>query len=163
MSEANSFIRLDQLDALKFLPAIKRDDVENPLVSPELAEQIFMPAGDTLDNLPIRGVLPVSTQIHEKVRMIAGRMFRPGLNEGHHRQIDLESIPRLFIGCGPESWPAHLESGWCFRVRGEFRLSRRFGPIYIACRRIRGEARVSAASVSSCSRRGCSVADSAMC
>src|SRR5262249_9853328 len=62
-SEANSFITLDQWDALKFLPAIKRDGVGNPLVSPELPEQIFMPAGDTLDNLPIRGVLPVSTQI----------------------------------------------------------------------------------------------------
>jgi len=37
-----------------------------------------MPAGDTLDNLPIRGVLPVSAQIHEKVRIIAGRMFAPG-------------------------------------------------------------------------------------
>src|SRR6266436_6506184 len=80
-SEANSFITLDQLDALKFIPAIKRDDVGNPLVSPELTEQVFMPAGDTLDNLPIRGVLPVSAQIHERVRVIEGRMFAPGLNE----------------------------------------------------------------------------------
>src|SRR5260370_4783843 len=80
-SEANSFITLDQLDALKFLPAIKRDGAGNPLVSPELAEKVFMPAGDTLDNLPIRGVLPVSTQTNEKVRIIAGRMFAPGLNE----------------------------------------------------------------------------------
>src|SRR5256712_5484592 len=80
-SEANSFITLDQLDALKFLPAIKRDDAGNPLVSPELAEQVFMPAGDTLDNLPIRGVLPVSAQIHERVRVIEGRMLAPGLNE----------------------------------------------------------------------------------
>src|SRR6267378_3590187 len=54
---------------------IGRDGVGNPLVSPELAEQVFMPAGDTLDNLPIRGVLPVSTQTHDKVRIIAGRMF----------------------------------------------------------------------------------------
>src|SRR4029077_12727740 len=68
-SEANSLITLDQLDALKFLSAIKRDGAGNPLVSPELA---VMPAGDTLDNLPIRGVLPVSTQIHEKVRIVAG-------------------------------------------------------------------------------------------
>src|SRR5438132_14219970 len=45
-SEANSFITLDQLDALKFLPAIQRDDTGNPLVSPERAEQVFMPSGD---------------------------------------------------------------------------------------------------------------------
>src|SRR5258708_398994 len=80
-SEANSFITLDQLEALKFLPAIKRDGEGTPLVSPELTEQVFMPSGDSLDNLPIRGVLPVSTQIHEAVRIIAGRMFAPGLNE----------------------------------------------------------------------------------
>src|SRR5438093_12471405 len=62
-SEANSFITLAQLNALKFLPTIKRDDAGNPLVSPELAEVVFMPAGDTLDNLPIRSMLPMSTQI----------------------------------------------------------------------------------------------------
>src|SRR5258708_25344793 len=80
-SEANSLITLDQLDALKFLPAIKRDDAGNQLVSPELAEQVFMPAGHTLDNLPIPGALPMSTQIHEKVRITAGRMFAPGLDD----------------------------------------------------------------------------------
>src|SRR5438477_12314976 len=44
-SEANSFITLDQLDALKFLPAIKRDGEGHPLVSPDLAEQVFMQIG----------------------------------------------------------------------------------------------------------------------
>src|SRR5713226_2019511 len=61
-SEANSFITLDQLDALKFLPAIKRDDARKPLVSPELAEQVVITAIDSLDQRPIRGVLPVSAQ-----------------------------------------------------------------------------------------------------
>ena len=118
-SEANSFITLDQLDALKFLPAIKRDGASNPIVSPELAEQIFMPAGDTLDNLPIRGVLPVSTQIHEKVRIISGRMFAPGLNEVIIGKLLVNQYPGC-IGCGPESWPAHVESGGRFRVGREF-------------------------------------------
>src|SRR5258707_9833826 len=97
-SEANSMITLAQLDALKFLPAIKRDDVGNPLVSPELAEQVFMPAGDTLDNLPIRGVLPVSTHIHEKVRIIAGRMFAPGLNEVIIGKLILNQYPGCSLG-----------------------------------------------------------------
>src|SRR4030095_2465898 len=56
-SEANCVITRAQLDALNFLPAIKRDGVGNPLVSPELAEQVFMPAGDTLDNISICGAL----------------------------------------------------------------------------------------------------------
>src|SRR5262249_36668732 len=41
-SEANSLIDRGQLDALKFLPEIKRDDAGNPLVSPELIAQVFM-------------------------------------------------------------------------------------------------------------------------
>src|SRR5260221_790795 len=97
-SEANSFITLDQLDALNFLPAVKRDGVGNPLVSPELTEQVFMPAGDTLDNLPIRGVLPVSAQIHEKVRIIAGRMFAPGLNEVIIGKLILNQYPGCSLG-----------------------------------------------------------------
>src|SRR4051794_34301128 len=97
-SEANSFITLDQLDALKFLPAVKRDGAGNPLVSPELAEQVFMPAGDTLDNLPIRGVLPVSAHIHEKVRIIAGRMFAPGLNEAIIGKLLVNQYPGCSLG-----------------------------------------------------------------
>jgi putative ABC transport system permease protein len=88
-SEANSFITLDQLDALKFLPAIKRDGEGHPLVSPEL---------DTLDNLPIRGVLPVSIQIHEQVRLIAGRMFAPGLNEVIIGKLLLNQYPGCSLG-----------------------------------------------------------------
>ncbi len=81
-SESTSLITLHQLDALKFLSAIKRNAEGNPLVSPELTTQVFMPAADhTLDNLPIRGVLPVSMQVHEKVHIISGRMFMPGLDE----------------------------------------------------------------------------------
>src|SRR5258707_4799788 len=97
-SEANSFITLDQLDALKFFPAVKRDGVGTPLVSPDLTEQVFMPAGDTLDNLPIRGVLPVSTQTHETVRIIAGRMFAPGLNEVIIGKLILNQYPGCSLG-----------------------------------------------------------------
>jgi putative ABC transport system permease protein len=81
-SELTSRITLDQLDALKFLPSIKRDGTGNPLISPELAEQIFTSgAGNSLDNLPIRGVLPGSLKVHDKIRIVSGRMLQPGLNE----------------------------------------------------------------------------------
>src|SRR5215470_12959938 len=43
-SEANSLITLDQLDALKFLPQIKRDANGSPLVSPEATAQVFISA-----------------------------------------------------------------------------------------------------------------------
>jgi len=57
-SEANSFITLDQLDALKFLPAIKRDGVGHPLVSPELAEQVFMPPATPWTTFPFAECCP---------------------------------------------------------------------------------------------------------
>src|SRR5258706_13786294 len=58
-----------------------------------MAEMVFMPSGDTLDKLPIRGVPPVSAQSHEKVRIIAGRMFAPGLNEVIIGKLILNQYP----------------------------------------------------------------------
>jgi ABC-type lipoprotein release transport system permease subunit len=80
-SEFFSTVTLDQLQALQYLPAIRRDSSGAPLVSPELAEQVVMRGGGGVDSLPIRGVLPQSLAVHDKVRIIAGRMFQPGLNE----------------------------------------------------------------------------------
>ena len=95
-SETASIITLDQLDALKFLPQIRRDGAGDPLVSPELAEQILMPtAARSLDNLPLRGILPLSTQVHEKVHVVSGRMLTPGLNE----VIIGKSIVGRYAGC----------------------------------------------------------------
>ena len=81
-TETGSSLRLDQFDALKFLSAIRRDSDGNPLVSPELAEQILMPGpSGSLDNLAVRGLLPVGLQVHDQIRVISGRMFTPGLSE----------------------------------------------------------------------------------
>jgi putative ABC transport system permease protein len=99
-SELTSRITLDQLDALKFLPSIKRDGTGNPLVSPELAEQIFMSgAGNSLDNLPIRGVLPESLKVHDKIRIVSGRMLQPGLNEVIIGKLIVNQYP----GCSLDS------------------------------------------------------------
>ena len=81
-TETGSSIRLDQFDALKFLAGIRRDGSGNPLASPELAEQILMPGPDgTLDNLAVRGILPVGMQVHDSVHIFSGRVFAPGLSE----------------------------------------------------------------------------------
>jgi putative ABC transport system permease protein len=99
-SELTSRITLDQLDALKFLPSIKRDGTGNPLISPELAEQIFMSgAGNSLDNLPIRGVLPESLKVHDKIRIVSGRMLQPGLNEVIIGKLIVNQYP----GCSLDS------------------------------------------------------------
>jgi putative ABC transport system permease protein len=95
-SEYTSRVTLETLEALKFLPAIKRDSAGQSLVSPELAEQIFMTGNDqTLDNLPIRGLLAEGLKVHDKVRLIAGRMFAPGLDE----VIIGKAIVNQYPGC----------------------------------------------------------------
>lgn len=81
-TETGSSLRLDQFDALKFLPSIRRGTTGNPLASPELAEQILMPGpSGSLDNLAVRGLLPVGFAVHDQVRIISGRIFTPGLSE----------------------------------------------------------------------------------
>jgi ABC-type lipoprotein release transport system permease subunit len=81
-TETSSAVQLDQFDALKFLPQIKRDKDGNPLASPELPVQVLMerPGGAT-DNVVVRGVLPVALQVHQNVHITEGRMFNPALNE----------------------------------------------------------------------------------
>lgn len=81
-TETSSAVQLDQFDALKFLPQIKRDADGNPLASPELPVQVLMQRpGGASDNVVVRGVLPVALQVHQNVHLIEGRMFKPALNE----------------------------------------------------------------------------------
>ncbi|MGO9607394.1 MAG: ABC transporter permease [Candidatus Binataceae bacterium] len=81
-TETSSAVNLDQFDALKFLPQIKRDSAGNPLASPELPVQVLMERpGGTRDNVVVRGVLPVALLVHQNVHIIEGRMFKPALNE----------------------------------------------------------------------------------
>jgi ABC-type lipoprotein release transport system permease subunit len=81
-TETYSAMSLAQFDALKFLPQIRRDAQGNPMASPELPVQTLLQRrGGGSDNVVFRGVLPVALAVHDQVHLIAGRMFRPGLNE----------------------------------------------------------------------------------
>ena len=108
-TETGSSLRLDQFDALKFLSAIRRDSSGNALASPELAEQILMPSTNgSLDNLAVRGILPVGLQVHEQVRVISGRMFKPGLSEIIIGKSLVGRYPGCYLGenfrFGRRSW-----------------------------------------------------------
>jgi ABC-type lipoprotein release transport system permease subunit len=108
-TETASSLRLDQFEALKFLTAIRRDSVGNPLASPELAEQILMPSpGGSLDNLAVRGLLPVGLQVHDQVHVISGRMFTPGLSEVIIGKSLIDRYPGCKLGStlrfGRRSW-----------------------------------------------------------
>ncbi len=81
-TETYSAINLDQFEAMKFLPQIRRDAAGNPMISPELPVQVLMRrTGGSSDNIVVRGVLPIALEVHQNVRIVEGRMFKPALGE----------------------------------------------------------------------------------
>src|SRR5271168_1204769 len=75
-TETYSSLSVDQFNALKFLPAIRREPDGNTYASPELPVQaLFERIGGGRENIVARGVLPIAFKVHEKVHIIEGRMF----------------------------------------------------------------------------------------
>lgn len=106
-TETYSAVSVDQFNALKFLPAIHRDEQGNPYASPELPVQVlFERAGGGRENIVVRGVLPIALKVHEKVRIAQGRMFNPSVGEvmvgkglvGRYRNCELGSNLRFGRG-----------------------------------------------------------------
>jgi len=106
-TETYSAVQIDQFDAMKFLPQIRREPDGSVDASPELPVQALMErVGGGRDNIVIRGVLPIALRVHQKVRIAEGRMFNPSVNEvivgkgllGHYKNMALGST--LHFGRG---------------------------------------------------------------
>jgi putative ABC transport system permease protein len=106
-TETYSAVQIDQFDAMKFLPQIRREPDGSVDASPELPVQALMERiGGGRDNIVIRGVLPIALKVHQKVRIAEGRMFNPSVNEvvvgkgltGHYQNMQLGST--LHFGRG---------------------------------------------------------------
>lgn len=82
-AETNSVITRDQVPLIGTLAGIARDAQGRPLLSPELSQVVNLPSkSDGSDvNAQFRGVGELAWAVHEKVRMIEGRTFAPGLRE----------------------------------------------------------------------------------
>lgn len=82
-SEGQSSIQIDRYYVIRSLPGIARDASNQPLVAPEeivLVNKPKAPDGKP-SNLQIRGIHPLAIQMRPSVRIVEGRMFRPGLRE----------------------------------------------------------------------------------
>ena len=106
-TETYSAIQLDQFDAMKFLPQIRREPDGEVDASPELPVQALMErTGGGRDNIVVRGVLPIALKVHPKVKIVEGRMFNPSVNEvivgkglmGHYENTTLGSTLRFGRG-----------------------------------------------------------------
>lgn len=81
-TETVSGFSIAQFEALKYLPAIRRTPSGEPYASPELPVQVLIARRDGVrENVVLRGVRPIALLIHDKVHIVEGRMFKPGLGE----------------------------------------------------------------------------------
>ncbi len=81
-SDVMSFITRDAYQAIRYLPGIAQTPEGEPLVSPESISQPLLPtkAGGQ-EIVLMRGVTPIGFQVHSNVRLVAGRMPNPSVNE----------------------------------------------------------------------------------
>ena len=82
-AETNSVITRDQVPLIGTLAGIARDADGRPLLSPELSQVVNLPSkADGSDvNAQFRGVGERAWAVRDKVRVIEGRAFSPGLRE----------------------------------------------------------------------------------
>jgi putative ABC transport system permease protein len=109
-AETNSVITREQLPLVSALAGIARDAEGRPLVSPELSQVVNLPSKDdgTDVNAQFRGVGEMAWAVHDKVKVIEGRKFKPGLREivvgqgarGQFRGLDVGKTLRL----GNQDW-----------------------------------------------------------
>ena len=109
-AETNSVITRDQVPLIGTLAGIARDADGRPLLSPELSQVVNLPskADGTDVNAQFRGVGERAWAVRDKVRVIEGRAFSPGLREivvgqgarGQFRGLDVGSVLTL----GNQQW-----------------------------------------------------------
>jgi len=81
-NDGSSQITLEAYQAIRFFDGIARDADDQPLASPELVVQPFLRTKDGgRENVLARGVEPVALQVHDKVRIVEGRMLNPSSGE----------------------------------------------------------------------------------
>lgn len=108
-AELNSVLTRDDIATIEQAPGIARDAQGRPIASAELVVIANMPKKDdptAESNVPIRGIGEEAWQLRPKVRIIAGRKFKPGL-----REID--------VGQGAQRQFAGLDVGKQIRLAGQ--------------------------------------------
>jgi putative ABC transport system permease protein len=81
-SEVDSLVNLENLRVIEDAPEVQRG-AEGALVSPEIVVIAALPllTTGTDANVQVRGVTTRALAVHENVRVVQGRFFKPGLHE----------------------------------------------------------------------------------
>lgn len=82
-NEINSILSREQALLLSEAPGLAKTADGKPLLSPELYVIVdgIKKSSNTKANLPLRGLGPLADEVRRGIRVVAGRMFRPGTNE----------------------------------------------------------------------------------
>ena len=82
-NEINSILSREQVLLLGEAPGLAKGADGKPLLSPELYVIVdgIKKSSNTKANLPLRGLGPLADEVRRGIRVVAGRMFRPGTNE----------------------------------------------------------------------------------
>ena len=83
VSEAQSVLTRDDIDAIEQAPGVARGSDGKPLASAELvvAANLRKKGSDDDANAQLRGVDDAAWALRPKLKIVAGRPFKPGLNE----------------------------------------------------------------------------------
>ena len=81
-AEMQSVVTRESAELIRALPGIERDGEGRPLVSPELLILVNVPKVDGKStNIQVRGTSAIGMQLRPSIKLVDGRMFRPGTNE----------------------------------------------------------------------------------
>jgi putative ABC transport system permease protein len=81
--ETNSTVRKSEYQIIRYFPGIDAGANGQPLISPEVIVLLNIPRrGEQLGaNVIVRGIGPEGFELRPQIRMVKGRLFRPGLRE----------------------------------------------------------------------------------
>ena len=82
-AELSSWVTKDAFRIIRALPGIAQDEKGAPMISPELVIIFKIPKKDDPkgSNVLVRGVTPMAFAMRPYIKVVEGRMFRPGVNE----------------------------------------------------------------------------------
>ncbi|MEO8033498.1 MAG: ABC transporter permease [Acidobacteriota bacterium] len=109
-AELSSWVSKEAFRIIRAMPGIEKDSRGQPLISPELVIIFKIPKKDNPkgSNVLVRGVTPTAFEMRPYIKVVAGRMFRPGLNE----VIVARRLSNRFVNAnigdtfafGPQKW-----------------------------------------------------------
>jgi putative ABC transport system permease protein len=96
-NDGSSWVSREALQAIMFFDGIAQDEAGEPLVSPELVVQpFFYTKGGGRENVLVRGVEEMAPAVHDRVRIVEGRMFERAKNEA----IVGRGVEGRYVGAG---------------------------------------------------------------